>query len=330
MPLEIVQNDITKMQVDAIVNAANSRLQRGGGVCGAIFAAAGADRLQAECDRIGHCGVGSAVITGGYDLPARYIIHAVGPVWQGGGHNEEKLLYSCYTTALNIALEHGLESIAFPLISSGIFGYPKDQALLVAVDAIGKFLLEHDMTVYLVIFDKAAYMLGDRFLKSIQSYIDDHYLNENEKQRDMRNDGIACRDKAPARDSGPVSDAGIGYLDHPGESFSQSLYRLIDKKGKTDVEVYRRANLDRKLFLKIRDNPDYKPDKNTVLALAIALELNLKETAGLLRRAGYALSPGKRLDLIVEYFIRQGNFNIFEINKALFAFEECQLGAPPG
>ena len=153
MPFEILHTDITKLQVDAIVNAANSRLRQGGGVCGAIFSAAGAEKLQAECDRIGYCDVGSAVLTHGYELPARYIIHAVGPVWQGGGHNEENLLVSCYTTALRIAWEHGLKSLAFPLISSGIYGYPKERALSAASSAIEKFVFEHDMTVYLVLYD---------------------------------------------------------------------------------------------------------------------------------------------------------------------------------
>ncbi|MGI6129315.1 MAG: macro domain-containing protein [bacterium] len=167
MPLKIVKGDITKMEIDAIVNAANSRLQRGGGVCGAIFSAAGADKLQAECNRIGHCAVGSAVITGGYDLAAKYIIHTVGPVWRGGTENEEELLFSCYTNSLNLAVKHGLSSVAFPLISSGIFGYPKDQALRVAISAIDSFLLKHDMMVYLVLFDEETYALGNKLLKSI-------------------------------------------------------------------------------------------------------------------------------------------------------------------
>lgn len=180
MPLEIVRNDITKMKTDAIVNAANSALQMGGGVCGAIFSAAGPEELQAECDKIGYCGVGEAVITSGYALPAKYIIHTVGPIWRGGGNDEERLLSSCYTNSLMLAEKNGCSSIAFPLISSGIFGYPKDKALQVAIAAIGSFLLEHDMYVYLVVFDKAAYFLSDRLFTSIKSYIDDRYVKRHD------------------------------------------------------------------------------------------------------------------------------------------------------
>jgi O-acetyl-ADP-ribose deacetylase (regulator of RNase III) len=337
MPLEIIRNDITNMPVDAIVNAANSRLKQGGGVCGAIFAAAGADKLQAECDRIGYCAVGSAVITNGYDLPAKYVIHTVGPVWQGGSNNEEVLLSSCYTNALNLALERGLSSIAFPLISSGIFGYPKDQALKVAISAIGSFLFEHDMMVYLVIYDREAYKLSDKLFKSIEAYIDDNYVEVHRIPRRRREQEISYQvhevkssDIDETYTKALVKKSLVRSLDdvveHLGESFTEMLLRLIDESKKDDPEVYKRANIDRRLFSKIRSNPKYKPSKNTALALAVALELNLDQTADLLRRAGYALSPSSRFDLIVEYFIREGNFNIFEINEALFAFGESMLG----
>lgn len=338
MPLEIVRNDITKMHTDAIVNAANNRLEQGGGVCGAIFKAAGADRLRAECRRIGHCAVGSAVITEGYDLPAKHVIHTVGPVWQGGTHDEEILLTSCYTNSLNLALEHGLTSIAFPLISSGIFGYPKDEALKVAISAIGSFLLKHEMTVYLVVFDKAAYMLSDKLFESIVTYIDDNYVEKRTSRRRRRDEEIIkqLRESSVLDDDGyfprflaePSAPRSLeDVVNHIGESFTEMLLRLIDESGKTDPEVYKRANLDRKLFSKIRKNLKYRPSKNTALALAVALELNLDQTADLLRRTGYALSPSSRFDLIVEYFIREGNYNIFEINEALFAFDESMLGA---
>jgi O-acetyl-ADP-ribose deacetylase (regulator of RNase III) len=336
MPFEIIRQDITKMETDAIVNAANSALTQGGGVCGAIFAAAGATQLQAACDRIGHCPVGGAVITDGFSLTAKHIIHAVGPIWQGGSHREEELLTSCYISALNLAHTHGLTSIAFPLISSGIYGYPKDEALRVAVSAIGVFLLHHDMTVYLVVFDKASYTLSDKLFHSIQTYIDDHYVESHGLLRRLQKaeyteqpgeiTAFTAKEPKPAPMSA-VPRRLNDVVSRTGETFSQMLLRLIDESGQSDAEVYKRANIDRKLFSKIRSNPKYQPSKNTALAFAVALSLNLDRTADLLRRAGYALSPSSRFDLIVEYFIRTENYNIFEINEALFAFDESLLGA---
>lgn len=325
MPLEIVRNDITKMKVDAIVNAANSALQQGGGVCGAIFAAAGADALQKECDYIEHCNVGSAVITSGYALPAKYIIHTVGPVWQGGRHKEKELLTSCYIKSLELALELKLTSIAFPLISSGIFGYPKDKALQVAIASIGSFLMEHEMMVYLVVYDKAAYVLSDKLFRSIETYIDDHYVDENLMLRASQRGAYVQQVSLDYEVSYQESlDDVLAQLD---KTFSQRLLHLIDKKGKTDTEVYKRANIDRKLFSKIRSNPDYHPGKNTALALAVALELNLDETCDLLASAGFAFSRSNKFDVIVAYFIEKHNWNIFEINEALFAFDQSLLGS---
>jgi O-acetyl-ADP-ribose deacetylase (regulator of RNase III) len=337
MPLEIVCSDITKMNVDAIVNAANCNLLQGGGVCGAIFGAAGVDKLQAECDCIDHCEVGDAVITGGHNLPAKHVIHAVGPVWRGGVHNEESLLTSCYKNSLALALKHGFTSIAFPLISSGIYGYPKDEALRVAISTIGSFLLEHEMMVYLVIFDKTAYRIGDKLFETISAYIDGNYVEKrgakcekiNEDIIQLREMGISdiysCLSESILTES--ISKQLDTVVNRIGESFSEILLKHIEESGKTEPEIYKRANLDRKLFSKIRSNPKYNPSKNTALALAIALELNLDKTTDLLRRAGYALSPSSKFDLIVEYFIRERNFNIFEINETLFAFDEDMLGA---
>ena len=242
MPLIIVRNDITKIPVDAIVNAAKESLLGGGGVDGCIHRAAGPELLQ-ECRTLGGCKTGDAKITKAYRLPCRYVIHTVGPVWRGGGHGERAQLISCYRTSLALAQAHNCETVAFPLISSGIFGYPKDQALRVAVDTIGEFLLRSDMTVYLVIFDCAAYQISG------------------------------------------------------------------------------------KLFAKIRNNPGYKPSKSTAIAFAIALELNLHETRDLIARAGYALSASSKFDVIIEYFIGRKKYDIFEINEALFAFDQSLLGA---
>jgi O-acetyl-ADP-ribose deacetylase (regulator of RNase III)/transcriptional regulator with XRE-family HTH domain len=329
MPLQLVRNDITKMKVDAIVNAANTALKRGGGVCGAIFSAAGAKELQAECDRIGGCKVGEAVISKGYNLPAKYIIHTVGPVWQGGHANEAQLLHNCYINSLNLALKHKCESIAFPLISSGIFGYPKDQALHVAISAISEFLLNNEANVYLVLFDKNAVTLSEKLFTAITEYIDDHYVDERLlKERHRGIEYVAGRavirqDEVLYSPSRSLEDV-LGQLD---ETFSEMLLRLIDEKGLTDVETYKRANIDRKLFSKIRSNKDYHPSKATALALAIALKLNLDETLDLLSKAGYTLSPSSKFDVIIQYFIEEGNYNIFAINEALFYFEQPTLGS---
>lgn len=338
MPLKIVRNDITKMDTDVIVNAANVRLRMGGGVCGAIFAAAGADKLQIECDKIGGCEVGEAVITSGYNLPSKYIIHAVGPIWDGGENNEEELLYNSYKNSLSLALKYGAESIAFPLISSGIYGYPKVQALRVAVSAISEFLLENEMEVYLVIYGKESMLLSEKLFSSIEKFIDDNYVEDHKvserlrgiESYDIQRDEISYQSEefddlmyAPRpKESRSIEDV----MDQLEDTFVEMLFRLIDEKDMTDVETYKRANIDRKLFSKIRSNIDYSPSKATAIALAIALELNLDETRDLLGKAGYALSRSNKSDLIVEFFIGEKNYNIFEINEALFDFDQIPIG----
>lgn len=340
MPFEIVRNDITKMSVDAIVNAANSGLALGGGVCGAIFAAAGYDRLEKACRAIGHCDVGQAVITDGFDLPARFVIHAVGPIWRGGEQNEAALLRSCYLSALHLAEKQGCQSIAFPLISSGIYGYPKTEALRIAVSAIGEFLLSHEMQVYLAIFDRSVLVLSERLYANIQSYIDDHYVDIHRFDRRRNTESIFHAQQLAEQDAlaAPMSASVAApqatpkkrslkdLLGHLDESFSKMLLRLIDEKGMTDVEVYKRANIDRKLFSKIRKD-GYNPSKQTAIALAIALRLNLDETKDLLGKAGYSLSHSSKFDVIIEYFIEEGVYDIYEINEALFAFDQRLLGA---
>ena len=327
MPLLFIRNDITKMPVDAIVNAANESLLGGGGVDGCIHRAAGPE-LLAECRRLGGCRTGEAKLTGAYRLPCRYVIHTVGPVWRGGGHGEREQLVSCYRASLLLAQEHGCETVAFPLISSGIFGYPKDQALRVAVDTIGAFLLEHDMTVYLVIFDRRAYQISGKLFADIAEYIDDHYVEAHtDLGAERLRRGALHREMAAPMCAPMAAPALDDLLEHLDAGFSETLLRLIDRSGKKDSEVYKKANVDRKLFSKIRNNPNYKPSKPTALAFAIALELELAETKDLLARAGYALSASSKFDVIVEYFIRQRNYDIFAINEALFAFDQSLLGA---
>ena len=330
MPLIIVRNDITKMNVDAIVNAANETLLGGGGVDGCIHRAAGPE-LLAECRRLNGCKTGDAKITGAYRLPCQYVIHTVGPIWNGGNHGEPERLASCYRASLALAKEHGCETVAFPLLSSGIFGYPKDQALRVAVDTIGAFLLHNDMTVYLVIFDSKAYQISGKLFADIAAYIDDHYVDTHtdSMQESLRRQGIlrsvdtALYESAAAPMAANTLDDLLLHLD---AGFSETLLQLIDRSGKKDSDVYKKANVDRKLFSKIRNNPAYKPSKSTAIAFAVALELDMDETRDFIARAGYALSPSSKFDVIIEYFIRQKKYDIFEINEALFAFDQSLLG----
>ena len=334
MPLEIVRNDITKMTVDAIVNAANESLLGGGGVDGAIHYAAGLG-LLAECKTLGGCKTGMAKITSGYNLPAKYVIHTVGPIHEDGKHGEKALLESCYRESLALAKAHNCETVAFPLISSGVYGYPKDQALKVAIDVISDFLLENEMKVYIVIFDKAAYKISEKLFSDIAEYIDDNYVDEH---TDYRRESI--RMNAPMQASVGLFEADLceckamlaeddldAKLKQIDESFSQMLLRKIDEKGMTDAECYKKANIDRKLFSKIRSDVHYKPSKPTAIAFAISLELTLSETEDMLKKAGFALSHSNKFDIIIEYFISKGNYNIFEINEALFAFDQSLLGA---
>lgn len=337
MPLQIVRNDITKMTVDAIVNAANSTLLGGGGVDGCIHRAAGEGLLE-ECRTLGGCETGNAKITGAYKLPCKYVIHTVGPVYQGGNNGEKTLLESCYQKSLELAKEHNCESVAFPLISSGVYGYPKDKALKVAIDVISDFLLENEMTVYIVIFDKKAYQISEKLFSDIAEYIDDRYVDAHTDyrwERMRRNAPVPsistvefCECQAPVCASVAMPKAlsledAVNSVD---ESFSQMLLRKIDEKGMTDAECYKKANIDRKLFSKIRGDVHYKPSKTTAIAFAIALELSLDETEDMLKKAGFALSHSNKFDIIIEYFISKGNYNIFEINEALFAFDQSLLG----
>lgn len=329
MPFKIVRNDITKMQVDAIVNAANNELKNGGGVCGAIHKAAGKELLS-ECLALGGCDTGNAKITKGYNLPSEYVIHTVGPVWQGGSNNEKELLASCYRNSLILAKENGCESIAFPLISAGIYGYPKDKAMRVAIDTISEFLMDNEMEVYMVVFDKASFLISEKLFSDIRQYIDDNYADEHQDRRRMFASVKASLFKAPANEDMCMDTCDSISLDDRikelDESFSQMLLRKIDEKGIKDSECYKKANVDRKLFSKIRNDVHYKPSKPTAIAFAISLGLSLEETNELLKKAGFALSHSNKFDVIIEYFIEKGNYDIFEINEALFAFDQSLLG----
>ena len=387
MPFTFVHGDITEMEADAIVNAANPSLLGGGGVDGAIHRAAGPE-LRKECAGLGGCVPGEAKRTAAYNLRAKYVIHTVGPVWEGGGHGEAEILASCYRNSLKLAAESGCASVIFPLISAGAYGFPKRVALTVAEEAIGAFLADgHDadghgadghgeMDVRLALYDppytlRAGYRelirdLGRRSSPAVpvsasrpapvpgrkkssrQEKADksgerekqaagnsrepapSHFLSALSLRKDAAgypfDGGVSAEGAADAAAAPPdISlEQALSMID---ESFSEMLLRKIDERGMKDSECYRRANVDRKLFSKIRSDPQYRPSKATAIAFAVALELSLPETEELLLKAGYALSPSAPFDVIVRYFIERGNYNIYAINEALYAFDQKQLGA---
>ncbi|MFU7517071.1 O-acetyl-ADP-ribose deacetylase [Clostridium sp. HCS.1] len=326
MPFEIIRNDITKVHADAIVNAANTSLLGGGGVDGAIHAAAGPELLK-ECRTLGGCAVGEAKITKAYNLPAKYIIHTVGPIWRGGNNNEEELLRNCYKNSLQLVKDYKLEIVAFPIISAGAYGYPKDEALKIAISVIGDFLLSNDLTIYLVVYDKNVFMLSNKLLASIKEYIDDRYVEEHTYSRNRYEETYLRETECIERSEGIKPRRLEDILINIDETFSEMLLRLIDEKNMKEVEVYKRANIDRRLFSKIKKDKNYKPSKATAIAFSIALKLNLDETKDLLLKAGFALSHSSKFDIIIEYFIENQNYDIFEINEALFDFNQSTLGS---
>lgn len=340
MPLQIVRNDITKMNVDAIVNAANESLLGGGGVDGAIHRAAGPE-LLAECRTLHGCKTGDAKITKGYRLPAKFVIHTVGPIWRGGSCGEKALLTSCYRNSLKLAVQYGCQSVAFPLISAGVYGYPKDQALKVALDTVSDFLLNEpmvqDLLVYIVVFNREVTQISQSLFSDIQQFVDDHYVASHEDYRIERRRKaetlhesrvLEVPEYMPCAPMAAPKELSLeDLLKQEDAGFTETLLKRIDKSGKKDSEVYKKANLSKQHFSKIRNNLGYKPTKATALALAIALELNLEETQDLIGRAGYTLTNSSKQDLIVKYFILRGIYNIVDINLALYEFDQALLGS---
>lgn len=351
MPFEIVRNDITMMAVDAIVNTANPRPVIGAGTDSRIHEVAGPELLKAR-QVIGSIEVGHAAITPAFKLNAAYVIHTVGPVWLDGNHDEEMLLRSCYENSLNLAVQNGCQSVAFPLISTGNYGFPKDKALQIAISAFSAFLLEHELQIYLVVFDRDSFKLSEKLFQSVASYIDEYYvdahdscsgfLEENRRRIRRRREmevyeSSAVLGNIPARAEmdelrpcAPMATSKAMSLEdmlkQADAGFTETLLKLIDKTGKKDSDIYKKANISKQHFSKIRNNPNYKPTKPTAIALALALELNLDETRDLIGRAGYALTNSSKFDLIIQFFIEQGNYNIVEINIALYEFDQALLG----
>lgn len=355
MPFQIVRNDITKIKADIIVNTANPKPRFASGTDSAIYEASGKDELLQARKEIGEIAVGDVAVTPAFRLEAKYIIHTVGPVWEGGEQGELAFLSSCYEKSLSMAKELQCESIAFPLISTGVYGFPKDKALQIAISVISKFLMGNDMKVILVVFDRKSFELSGKLFDGVDEYIDEHYVNmqseieynmpciseasiEYSERRSSRcieenisyyveeEDSEPLKSFEECRSKDSMAESLEDIMSHIGETFQQRLLRLIDERNITDVEVYKKANIDRKLFSKIRCNVDYKPKKKTAVALAIALELDLSETEDLLGRAEIALSPSNKFDLIIRYFITNRVYDIYAINLALFQHEQPTLG----
>lgn len=336
MPLHIIRQDITKIKCDAIVNAANNSLLGGGGVDGAIHRAAGTELLQ-ECKTLGGCETGDAKITKGYNLPSDYVIHTVGPIWTGGKNGEKKLLESCYKRSLAIAKKRGFKSIAFPLISSGVYGYPKDKALRVATKTISKFLLTSEMTVYLCVFDRASFEISKKLFVDVLEYVSNNYATKLAKidsgrkrsgrfldKEDSEGEEIYYCLPSSAWDDDEISlEKMLADMD---DSFSLSLLKLIDIKKISEVECYKKANVSKQTWYKIMNDKNYKPSKNTVLCFAFALELSLDETLALLKTMGFTLSSSSKFDVIIEYFLLKGVHDVFIINETLFMFNQPCLG----
>lgn len=338
MPFSIVRNDIARVRADVLVNAANERLMAGGGVCGAIFDGAGAREMAAACAQIGRCPTGSAVVTPGFDLPCRWVVHAVGPVWRGGTHGERELLRSCYRSVFAEVARLGAASVAVPLISAGIFGYPVREALDVARVEASAFLDDHpDVEVTLVVFTRDVVAQGVALLGELREYVDDAYVENSPHLYDRSAElrelcapeayPTAAPAPAPTPSAPAAPDELAERLAHLDASFSDALLALIDERGLTDAQVYRRANLSRQLFSKIRSKPDYRPSKPTAVALALALGLTLPQTQELLAHAGLTLSRSSKFDVIVEFYLARGVHDVMTVNEALFAFDQPLLGS---
>lgn len=357
MPFQIIRNDITKVKADAVVNTANPKPMIGRGTDSAIYAAAGEEALLRARREIGDIAPGQAAHTEAFGLNAKYIIHTVGPVWLDGGHSERDILRACYANSLALADRLSCRSIAFPLLAAGSYGFPKGEALHIALSEIQRFLLTHEMKVILVVFDRRALELSESLVGGIEQYIDDQaarLLHDRERRENGPGDLERARierlrkltaqentaelfvpcEASPALEAAPPVGAlpdlaGKSLeevLGETGESFQQRLLKLIDESGLDDVTVYKKANIDRKVFSRMRCKPDYRPKKKTAVAFAVALELDLPTTTDLLSRAGLAFSPSDTFDKIITYCVTNRIYDIFEINAVLFKYGQPILG----
>ena len=378
MPFQIIRADITKVKADAIVNTANPKPVAGRGTDRDIYMAAGYGQLLEARKKIGEITPGEAAVTDAFRLDSEFLIHTVGPKWRGGGYGEAEILASCYRKSLLLAVQLRCESIVFPLIAAGSYGFPKDLALDIALTEFRRFLTDNEMDITLAVYDRSAYELSAALTDDVRAYIDDRYIEEKQqypvignayRREDFREDAakrpapgdfldaypedaddffgrsessvptgsllspeplasVPLRPKASASEKQRAARklSLKDLISQTGDSFQTRLFRLIDRKDLTDAEVYRKANIDRKLFSKIRCNPDYLPKKKTAVALAMALELNMDDTVDLLGRAGIALSDSSRFDLIIMYCIENRIYDLFTVNALLFEYDQPLLG----
>ena len=346
MPFKIVRNDITKMNTEAIVNTANTHAAVGTGCDSAVYKAAGYEELlRYRGEQIGSAAEGDVFITPGFHLHAKYIIHAVSPRYIDGNQGEEEKLRSCYRKSLELAKTYRIHSIAFPLISTGGFGYPKEVGMRIAIDEIHAFLMENDMMIYLVVFDETSTALGGKLYPELEAYIDNHYVEDKSEQEycysrsaymmdgARKGAGIEpeeCRILAPVPDEEDEDFSEECFyfeeedesaleerMQHISDTFSEYLLYLIGEKKMENAEVWKRAIVDKKVFSKMKNNPDYHPQKRTALCLCVGAKLNLDETRDLLARAGYALSPCDKTDIIFSYFIEHEIYDMIELDIQL-------------
>ena len=324
MPFQIIRNDITKVKADAIVNTANPNVAVGDGVDYAIYKAAGREKLLEARKKIGLLMPGEVAITEALDLEAKYIIHASGPWWQGGEEGEELLLKRCFDNSLQLAWENGCRSMAFPLLATGTYGFPKKLAIEIAVHSFRIFLQEHDMEIMLVVFGNEAVNISGELVDEVRSFVDDHYVKEalsEEYRRDRLylEECQVCASVFKSVEAEPTVSLDDALKSIYTESFEKYLQKLINKKGLKNSQVYAAANISKQYFSKLLKGK-VKPSKEKVLALAIGLNLNLDEAVDFLRIAGYALSPISQTDTIVEYFIRNKDYNVLKIDIVLFDY----------
>ena len=335
MPLQIIRNDITKVKADAIVNTANPDPVIGGGTDRAIYDAAGSEKLLKERQKIGSIARGEVAATPAFDLNAKYILHTVGPSWIDGNHGEFETLRACYRKSLELSAEMECKSIAFPLIATGVYRFPKDEALSIALGEFNEFLLrEPDMTIILVVFDKKSFVLSAERFGDLQAFIDENYVGAQVKEEYRGRDNTRLFEERyglrteKEEDKAKLS-ASTGSLDDilkdGGQTFQQRLLELIDQAGIKDSAFYQKAGITKQVFSTIRSNVDYQPKKETAIASALALELDMEGAEDLLKRAGYAFSSSSRFDLIIKYCIDHKLYGIMDVNEALFKYDQKLL-----